>query len=135
MWKKHLKIPAGVLNQDWGVYLESQRSLKFEVCRAGWVGDFLDPSTFLTLWQTGDGNNNTGWSNARYDELMKQSALEGDPIKRLALLREAETILLEEAPVLPVYWYVRPHLVQPEVRGMRSSLLEHHCYKAIELVP
>jgi len=135
MWKTHLKIPAGVLNQDWGVYLESQRSLKFDVCRAGWVGDFLDPSTFLTLWQTGDGNNNTGWSNARYDELMKQSALEGDPMKRLAIMREAETLLLEEAPVLPIYWYVRPHLVQPEVRGMRSSLLEHHCYKAIELVP
>ncbi|MBK8091791.1 MAG: peptide ABC transporter substrate-binding protein [Verrucomicrobiaceae bacterium] len=134
MWKQHLKIPAGVLNQDWGVYLESQRSLKFDVCRAGWVGDYLDPSTFLALWQTGDGNNNTGWSSPKYDALIKQSFIEGDPARRLAILREAETLMLDEAPILPVYWYVRPHLMRPEVRNMKSSLLEHHCYKAVELV-
>jgi oligopeptide transport system substrate-binding protein len=135
MWKQHLQIPAGVLNQDWGVYLESQRALKFDVCRAGWVGDYLDPTTFLTLWQSSDGNNNTGWSNPAYDALIKQSFLEGDPAKRLAILKEAETLMLNEAPVLPVYWYVHPHLMRPEVKNMRPSLLEHRCYKVVELKP
>jgi oligopeptide transport system substrate-binding protein len=133
MWKTHLKIPAGVLNQDWGVYLESQRSLKYDVSRSGWVGDYLDPLTFLSLWQTGDGNNNTGWSSPQYDALIRQSFLEGDPVKRLAILKEAETVMLNEAPVLPVYWYVHPHLMRPEVKNMRPSLLEHRCYKVIEL--
>ncbi len=133
MWKKNLNIPAGVLNQDWGVYLENQRKLDYQICRAGWVGDYLDPYTFLSIWQKGDGNNNTGWSNPRYDELMQASLREGDSQKRLALLAEAETLLLEELPMIPLYYYVRNHLSRPEVRGLKSSLLEHRCYKAVSL--
>jgi oligopeptide transport system substrate-binding protein len=135
MWKQHLKIPAGVLNQDWGVYLESQRKFEYSIARFGWVGDYLDPSTFLTIWQTGDGNNNTGWGNPRYDELINQSFREGDATKRLQLLNEAETILLNEAPMLPVYWYTHSYLMRPEVKGLLPSLLEHRCYKAVELKP
>jgi oligopeptide transport system substrate-binding protein len=135
MWKQHLGIPARVLNQDWGVYLESQRSLDYQVCRAAWVGDYLDPSTFLAMWQTNDGNNNTGWSNTRYDELIKQSFREGDATKRLQILNEAETLMLNEAPILPVYWYTHSYLMRPEVKGMLPSLLEHRSYKAVELKP
>ncbi|MGV3660131.1 MAG: peptide ABC transporter substrate-binding protein [Prosthecobacter sp.] len=135
MWREHLKIPAGVLNQDWGVYLESQRRFEYDLARFGWVGDYLDPSTFLSIWTTGDGNNNTGWGNPRYDELINQSFREGDPAKRLQMLSDAETILLNEAPMLPIYWYTRPHLIRPEVKGLLPSLLEHRCYKAVELRP
>ncbi|MES2596828.1 MAG: peptide ABC transporter substrate-binding protein [Verrucomicrobiota bacterium] len=133
MWKKHLGIQVSVLNQDWSVYLDSQRKGNYEVCRAGWVGDYLDPFTFLSLWQTGDGNNQTGWSSKRYDELMQSSLREPDLTKRLGMLKEAETILLDELPVLPIYWYVRNFLLRPEVKGLKSSLLEHYCYKAISL--
>ncbi|MEN3943037.1 peptide ABC transporter substrate-binding protein [Prosthecobacter sp. SYSU 5D2] len=133
MWKKNLNIPAGVLNQDWGVYLDSQRTLDFQICRAGWIGDYLDPYTFLSIWQTGDGNNNTGWSSPRYDELMQASLREGDSTRRMAILTEAETLLLDELPMIPLYWYVRPFLRRPEVKGMKSSLLEHRCYKAVYL--
>lgn len=133
MLKENLKIPVRVLNQDWGVYLESMRKLEYDLCRAGWVGDYLDPATFLSLWKTGDGNNNTGWSSSRYDSLLAQSFLEGDPTKRFATLEEAEKIMLEEAPIIPVYWYVRSYLVRPEVKGILPSLLEHRCYKAIRI--
>ncbi len=135
MWRQHLGIPAGVLNQDWGVYLESQRRYEYDVARFGWVGDYLDPSTFLSIWTTGDGNNNTGWGNPRYDELIAQSFREGDAAKRLQLLNEAETLLLHELPMLPIYWYTRPQLMRPEVKGLLPSLLEHRCYKAVELRP
>jgi len=135
MWKKHLGIQVAVLNQDWSVYLASQRKLDYDVCRAGWVGDYLDPFTFLSIWQKGDGNNQTGWSHPRYDELMQSSLREPDLTKRLAMLKEAETILLDELPVLPIYWYVRNCLVRPEVKGLKSSLLEHYCYKALSLEP
>jgi len=135
MWKQHLKIPAGVLNQDWGVYLESQRKFDYQIARFGWGGDYLDPSTFLTIWQTGDGNNNTGWGDPRYDELINQSFREGDAAKRLLILSEAETLLLNEAPMLPIYWYTHSYLMRPEVKGLLPSLLDHRCYKAVELVP
>lgn len=135
MWKEHLQIPAGVLNQDWGVYIESQRKLDYQIARFGWVGDYLDPSTFLAIWQTGDGNNNTGWGNKRYDELIHQSFQEGDVAKRLQILSEAETLILNEAPMLPIYWYTHSYLMRPEVKGLMPSLLEHRCYKAVELRP
>lgn len=133
MWRKHLNIPVSIRNQDWGVYLDSQRRLDYVVCRAAWNADYLDPSTFLNMWRTGDGNNETGWSHARYDELIKRAALEGDPERRMDCFREAETILLDELPILPVYWYVRSHLRRPEVKNWPPSVLEMRCYKAISL--
>jgi oligopeptide transport system substrate-binding protein len=87
------------------------------------------------MWQTGDGNNNTGWSSPRYDELIKQSFSEGDAEKRLRILNEAETLMLNEAPVLPVYWYTHSYLMRSEVKGLLPSLLEHRCYKSVELKP
>lgn len=133
MWKQHLNLPVTVLNQDWSVYLKSTRELDYTVCRAGWVGDYLDPFTFLSIWQKGDGNNNTGWSHPRYDELMLKSSVEGDPARRMAQLHEAEELLLDELPVLPVYWYVRSYMQQPSVKGWRPSLLEHRCYKVLDV--
>ena len=133
MWKKQLNVPVGILNQDWSVYLESQHKLEYAVARAGWVGDYLDPNTFLSIWRTGDGNNETGWGNARYDELMTKSTTEPDPKTRMTMLRDAETILMDEVPVLPVYWYVHNYLIRPEVKNWKPSLLEHRCYKALEL--
>jgi ABC-type oligopeptide transport system substrate-binding subunit len=93
------------------------------ICRAGWVGDYLDPSTFLTLWQTGDGNNNTGWGSKRYDELINQSFLEGDPAKRLPFSRRPKPCMLNEAPMLPVYWYTAPISCVP-----RSKACCLHCW-------
>ncbi|MDB6137645.1 MAG: oppA 2, partial [Verrucomicrobiaceae bacterium] len=90
MWKQQLNIPAGIVNQDWQVYLDTQRRLDFSVARAAWIGDYADPMTFLSTLRSTDGNNNTGWKNARYDELLNQSALETDARKRFDLLHGAE---------------------------------------------
>jgi len=131
MWKKHLKISIGVRNEDWGVYLDSQRKLDYSVCRAAWQGDYLDPFTFLSMWKTGDGNNNTGWGSPAYDALMDASSREPDTTRRMAQLQEAERLLLDELPMLPLYWYVHTWLKRPEVQGWPPSLLDHRCYKAI----
>jgi oligopeptide transport system substrate-binding protein len=133
MWKHHLKIPARILNQDWQVYLESQRKLDYTVCRAGWLGDYPDPMTFLGLWRTGDGNNNTGWSNPAYDELVNTATTQADPVKRMATLHEAESLMLDELPILPLYWQIHAHLVSDQVRGAQPSILEHRCYKALDV--
>jgi oligopeptide transport system substrate-binding protein len=135
MWKEHLNLPVTVLNQDWSVYLKSTRDLEYTVGRAGWVGDFLDPFTFLSIWQKGDGNNNTGWSSEKYDSLMAASCQEPDAQKRMAIMHEAEELLLDEQPIVPVYWYVVSYMKRPEVKGWLHSLLEHRCYKALELTP
>ena len=133
MWRKHLNIPAGILNEDWQVYLDSQRRLEYTVCRAGWVGDYADPMTFLGTMRSKDGNNNTGWGNPAYDKLVNQSTLEADPKKRFGLLREAESLLLDEMPVLPIYWYVHSYLARPDLKNNKPSVLSHRCYKALDL--
>ncbi len=135
MWEKHLNLPVTVLNQDWSVYLKSTRDLDYTVARAGWVGDYLDPFTFLSIWQKDDGNNNTGWTSARYDSLMAASCQEPDAMKRMAVMRQAEELLLDELPFLPIYWYVVSYMKRPEVKGWMPSLLEHRCYKALDLIP
>jgi oligopeptide transport system substrate-binding protein len=133
MWRQHLGISVGISNQDWGVYLESQKKLDYDVCRAGWIGDYPDPFTFLGLWQTGNANNQTGWGHPRYDELIQRSQRESNPQRRLQLMAEAEALLLEQLPVLPLYWYTRSYLMRPEVKNWVPSAMEHHCYKAMEL--
>src|SRR5690606_27212604 len=74
MWKQALNIDVTLENQDWKVFLASQRSMNYEISRASWLGDYYDPNTFLDLMITDGGNNETGWSNARYDELIQLAA-------------------------------------------------------------
>jgi oligopeptide transport system substrate-binding protein len=134
-WRKHLGIEASILQQEWQVYLDSMRKLNYDVARAGWVGDYTDPFTFLSIFRSFDGNNNTGWANARYDELMLQSTRETDVATRLALLREGENLLMDEMPCIPIFWRMNSHLERLEVQNWKSSMISHRCYKAISLGP
>ncbi len=136
MWKKHLGIEkVKIENQEWKVYQQTTQDLKYDVSRAGWIGDYVDPYTFLSIWRTGDSNNYTGWSNASYDRLLKESTLLADPAQRFAKLAEAEAILLDEVPILPLYWYTRVYLLHPDVRNWHPTLLDHHPYKHVDLIP
>jgi len=103
------------------------------VARAGWIGDYNDPNTFLDMWLTGGGNNQTGWSNARYDQLIQEAGQASDPTARFEKFQEAEAILLDEMPVIPIYFYVSLSLVKTNVRGWHPNILDHHPYKYIHL--
>ncbi len=133
MWKQELGIDIGIRNEEWKVYLDSQTNMKYDITRSGWIGDYMDPVTFLTMWTTGNGNNNTGWSNAEYDSLIKQSFLEADEAKRFALLEKAETILLKNPPFATIYWYTRVYLKSAHVVNWNSLLLDNHNFKYIDL--
>ncbi len=126
MWKRELGIPVEILNQEWGSYLQATSALQYDVARRSWIGDYLDPTTFLGCYLTGDGNNRTGWGDPRYDALLRGAARELDPARRFAMLREAETILLDDGPVIPVYHYSTNELVKPYVRGIYQTPLDIH---------
>ena len=135
MWKKHLGInKVKIENQEWKVFQQTVHDIDYEVSRAGWIGDYVDPNTFLSMWVSGDSNNNTGWSNAEYDRLMAESGLISDPKKRYEKLREAEVVLLDEVPILPIYWYTRTYLIHPDVKNWHPLLLDNHPYKHIDLI-
>ena len=97
-------------------------NLDYQIARAGWIGDYLDPNTFLDMFVTDGGNNNTGWSNAEYDRLIKEAAGQGDTARQAEIFRRAETILVEqELPILPVYVYKTSSLIRPWVKGFHPN--------------
>lgn len=122
-WKRELGIDLRLANVEWKVFLDRMRNLKYDLARAGWYGDYVDPNTFLDMFVTGGGNNNTGWSNTEYDALIKQAARTLDAEKRMAVFRRAEVILVENAlPILPVYHYVSPMMAKPYVKGWSTNI-------------
>lgn len=135
MWKKNLGIDARLQNQEWKVFLDSQRTMNYQVCRSSWIGDYVDPNSFLDLWLTDGGNNRTGWSNAEYDRLIAEAGKTGDQQKRYELFQKAEAILMDEVPIIPIYFYTRSILVRPVVKGWHPNILDIHPYKYVYLDP
>lgn len=133
MWKKHLNIRVNIQNKDWGSYISAQQALDYDMASAGWIGDYLDPTTFLNLWTPGNGNNNTGWSDPKYEALLREAAVKSDPTERLKLFREAEALLMDAQPIIPISHYTRNYLLRPEVKGWNPLLLDNHPWEAIRL--
>lgn len=122
MWKQNLGIDIKLTNQEFKVYLDSQDNLKYNISRSGWIGDYMDPMTFIDMFVTNDGNNDTGWSNAQYDELVKKAKSEADQVKRMQYMHDAEKILMDEQPVGPIYFYVNKNLIKSKITGVHVSL-------------
>ena len=133
MWKTNLGIDIALHNEEWKVYLNStsNEQMDFDLARAGWIGDVVDPINFLECFLSGNGNNRTGWGNAEYDRLLAAAIKENDLTKRYALYDQAEHILMDEVPILPIYHYVRPYLIQPDVRGYDANILAYYAYHKV----
>jgi oligopeptide transport system substrate-binding protein len=130
MWKQVLGVETEILNQEWKVFIDTRNQKRdTQVYRQGWIGDYNDPFTFLELLRSTAGQNDTGYNNPEYDRLVaaSQSALE--PHARMDLLQQAERVLLADMPILPLYTYVRPRLVQRWVGGYESNIMDHHRHK------
>ncbi len=136
MWKTHLNIDVTMVNQEWKVYLDSRDTLNYSIARAAWIGDYVDPNTFLDMWVTGGGNNDTDWSNAEYDDLLlrKIPAMKTNE-ERMAAFYRAETILMEEMPIIPIYIYATKYLVNPSVKGLPANLMDYFSFKHVYLEP
>jgi oligopeptide transport system substrate-binding protein len=133
MWKSELNIDIALENQEWKVFQDTMNKIDFDICRYGWIGDYMDPVTFLNIWTTGNGNNNTHWSNPEYDRLISLAARTGDPTARFDILHEAEDLLLNEPPIVLLYWYTNFYLLQPSVKNWYPLALDNHNYKFIDL--
>ncbi|SDU25554.1 oligopeptide transport system substrate-binding protein [Verrucomicrobium sp. GAS474] len=135
MWKKNLGIDVTLYNQEAKVYYETLQKKDYQVARMGWGGGYFDPTAFLDIMRGDAENNHTGWANPRYDGLMEQAKRTADARARLVLLKQAEHLLMDEMPLMPIYFYTKPLLVRPEVQGWRPNLLEAHSYKTLWLDP
>jgi len=135
LWKERLGIEIELVNKEWKSYLADRRRRDFAIARAGWLGDYLDPDTFLGLWTSGSTHNFSGWSSAAYDEAMARAARLPAGAERNSWLARAEEELLSALPVIPVFFYNRAYLVRPTVRHWPENLLGYTDYSGIRILP
>jgi oligopeptide transport system substrate-binding protein len=133
MWKKNLNINVTLQNQEWKVFLDNQKLLNYQVARMAWVGDYVDPNTFLEIFITNGGNNRTGWSNAKYDQMIRAATSAKNREERYELLQQAEQILVDEVPFIPIYNYSTNNLLSTDVKGYYMNIMDYHPYKYIHL--
>lgn len=134
MWNQHLGVGVSIINQEWKVYLASQENLDYQVSRRGWIGDYVDPNTFLDMFITDGGNNKTGFSDPLYDQIVLRDAPAAqDRDARYELFYQAENILLEQMPIIPIYTYQSKHLKHPSIKGMPPNIMDYYNYKYVYL--
>ena len=133
MWHRELGLEVVLANKEQRVWLTDERQLNYDLSFAHWYGDYVDPSTYLELFTAGVGNNSTGWANPEYDRLVLSAGAEMDVPRRRELYQQAEAILLEEAPIAPLFFGKRVFLCHPAVRNWRPALLGIHQYKDVYL--
>ncbi len=122
MWKNNLGIDVELTNQEWGVYLDSRSSGDYEIARAGWIGDYIDPMTFIDMFVTGGGNNDTNWGHPEYDNLVQTAKRSADQAERMKAMHDAEALLMDEMPIIPIYFYTRVIMVSEDVEGWSMPL-------------
>ncbi|EFV74398.1 hypothetical protein HMPREF1013_05424 [Bacillus sp. 2_A_57_CT2] len=118
MFKENLGVEVKLANMEWNVFAEEQKALKFQLSRSSFLADYADPINFLENFQTGHSMNRTGWSNEKYDQLIKDAKNEADEAKRFELMYEAEKILFEEMPIIPIHFYNQVYLYNDAVSGI-----------------
>ena len=133
MWLRNLGIRITLVNKEWRSYLQDVSTLNYQIARAGWIGDYNDPTTFLNLWESTNGNNNTGWADQEYDRLLAMARRESDPQVRLSYLQEAEKIVMERGPVIPIYYYTNNFLVSRHLEGFYPHNRDIHLLRYMRL--
>jgi oligopeptide transport system substrate-binding protein len=133
MWKQ-LGVQVKLTNQEWKVYLDTRRQKKYVVSRAGWIGDYLDPSDFMEQYMSDAGDSNfMGYNNKDYDDLLKKAAVEADPKARMEDFQKAEAIFLHDEPLIPIYHYVNVHMINKKIAGWHNNLLGYNLERYLSI--
>lgn len=133
MWARDLGVRVTLSPMEQKTWVANQQSLNYSISSARWVGDFVDPVTFLDMFIGGGSNNWTGWADRAYDDAIAAAAATPAPDARYAQFQRAEARLLAESPIAPVFFGVRAYLISPAVKGWEPALLGFHQYKKVYL--
>ena len=136
MWRDTLGVDIELRQLEMQVYLTEQDQLHYDLSRSSWIGDYNDANTFLNMFVTNDGNNRTGWSNARYDELIRKANEITDAQAREKLFQEAETILVrDELPIIPIFFYEGINYYDTnKIGGVYANVVDLHPLNAIRKI-
>jgi len=117
MWKKNLGVDVTLQNQEWKTYIDSRNSGNFDVIRASWIGDYNEPSTFLSLLTSTHTGNIARFRSADYDAVINKASTETSVAARNTDYNKAEQIIADQAPIAPIYQYTNGRLIKPWVKG------------------
>ncbi len=133
-WTSELGINVKLDNSEWQVYLDKLSNLDYQIGRLGWIADYNDAYTFLEQYDSAEnGNNDTGWENPKYTDLLTQSIAATDPAARLDLMLQAEEIFMDEMPVAPIYFYTNLYIQKDYVTGMEPDALGNINLKYVDV--
>jgi len=119
-YKEELGVDISIQQTDWPTFLSdiTQPENPYQMYQLGWIADYPDPQNFLDLlFHTGSQQNHMGYSNPKVDALLDEAGLEQDPQKREELYRQAEQLIINDAPWVPLYFDFEQWLVKPYVKG------------------
>lgn len=120
-------VQTTLAQNDTQIAYQSYRVRDFQVADAAWIADFNDAMTFLGLQQSATGQQNYGdYNSPAYDALLAAADNEPDVAKRAEDMRRAESIMLADAPLAPVFFYVNKNLVNPRITGWVDNIVDHH---------
>ncbi len=130
-WKRELGLNCTIQTLEWRSFLDVQRAVDYDISRSSWIADYPDPATFLTLFTSDSPNSRSGWSDSQYDRTVALALAEGNPELRMQLWQQAEKILLERGPILPLWSMTSGNLVSEDVTGFFPNPLDQHDLRAI----
>lgn len=113
MWQTHLGVTVQLDGVEKSRFRQRRKNGGFTISRGNWYGDYRDPTTFLDLFRSNDGNNDAGYSSPAYDQLLRDAAAEVEPAGRFALLRQAEAVMIADAPIVPLHQPINLELFDP----------------------
>lgn len=125
MWRTNLGVEIQLENVDFQVKLDREKAGDFHISRAGWVGDYMDPMTFVDLWLSTSSFNDSKYNNPAYDKLVLTAKGTADPKIRFDSMRQAEKMIMEDMPVIPIYFYTQPYAQKPYVTGVYKPLVNY----------
>jgi oligopeptide transport system substrate-binding protein len=118
-WKQNLQLTVPLRNMEFKTFLSTRANLEYKgMSRSGWIGDYMDPFSYLNLFSTPRGDNGTGWWDPRYVALLNSANRILDPQERYQKLAEAEKMLLDIGAVIPLLVNATDWMKKPYVKGM-----------------
>ncbi len=132
MWKENLGIDVKLMNQEWAVFQDTRHVGNFEIARAGWIGDYADPMTFLDLWTSYSGNNDAQWKwttdevkfadNKKFDDYIEASKVTTG-VERDNNMYSAEKLMMDQMITMPIYYYTGQVMVKDYIKGWERDIL------------
>ncbi len=133
MWGDVLNIDIELVEDDWVNVSRRRNERSYLISRHGWVADYNSPTAFLEMWLSKSENNSAGYKNNEYDKILIKAQKEEDEKTRDELLHEAEKILLNDMPIIPLFYYSNPVAVQEYVTGLKVSPLSYIYFDKVEI--